>query len=101
MYVNLSRPAGFRRILLFVAIYRGAPNWAAVDAVVTLYPTAGPQIEVRLDSTQDTAHTCAVAMLSSDGTTVSARPEIEYVAGFQADLDTMQSWACSEGVSPP
>ena len=46
MHVNLARPEQFRRVLMFAMIYRGAPNWAAVDAVVTLFPTAGPQVEV-------------------------------------------------------
>ena len=50
MHVNLGDPSAFRRILIFAMIYDGAPNWAAVDGVVTLYPTNGPEVEVRLDS---------------------------------------------------
>lgn len=50
MHINLARPELFRRILIFAFIYEGVPNWAAADGVVTLFPTAGPQIEVRLDS---------------------------------------------------
>ncbi len=38
MHINLDRPEMFKRILIFAMIYDGAPNWAAVDGVVTLYP---------------------------------------------------------------
>lgn len=92
MHVNLARPEQFRRILVFAMIYQGAPNWAAVDGVVTLFPTSGPQVEVRLDSAEDKARICAVALIESDGKTVSVQREVKYVSGSQADLDKLYDW---------
>lgn len=92
MHVNLARPEQFRRILVFAMIYQGAPNWAAVDGVVTLFPTSGPRVEVRLDSTEDKARICAVALIESDGRTVSVQREVKYVTGSQSNLDKLYGW---------
>ena len=73
-------------------IYQGAPNWAAVDGIVTLFPTTGPRVEVRLDSAENNARICAVALIESDGRTVSVQREVKYVQGTQAVLDEMYGW---------
>ena len=38
-----------KRALVFAFIYRGAPNWAATDGVVTVNMPDQPPVEVRLD----------------------------------------------------
>ncbi|WP_282776383.1 MULTISPECIES: tellurium resistance protein [unclassified Nocardia] len=90
--INLERPEVFRRILVFAMIYQGAPNWAAVDGVVTMFPTAGPQVEVRLDSAVEGARICAIALLTSSGQGVTVQREVDYIRGNQADLDRAYGW---------
>ncbi|MDI9917062.1 tellurium resistance protein [Rhodococcus sp. IEGM 1379] len=92
MHVNLADPSVFRRILIFAMIYDGAPNWAAVDGVVTLYPTSGPEVEVRLDSASNQARICAIALIQSSGQGVSVTREVQYIDGSQSDLDRAYSW---------
>lgn len=92
MHVNLADPSVFRRILIFAMIYDGAPNWAAVDGVVTLEPTTGPQVEVRLDSASNQARICAIAFIQSSGQGVSVTREVQYINGSQSDLDRAYSW---------
>lgn len=92
MHVNLADPSVFRRILIFAMIYDGAPNWAAVDGVVTLYPTNGPEVEVRLDSASNQARICAIALIQSSGQGVSVTREVQYINGSQSDLDRAYSW---------
>ncbi|NGP04359.1 tellurium resistance protein [Rhodococcus sp. 14C212] len=92
MRIDLGRPERFRRILIFAMIYEGAPNWAAVDGVVTLTPPSGPQIEVRLDSPNNGARICAIAMLQNTGREISASRLVEYVDGSQSDLDRAYGW---------
>ncbi|GGL31524.1 TerD family protein [Nocardia jinanensis] len=92
LHINLADPAAFRRILIFAMIYEGAANWAAVDGVVTMYPTSGPQIEVRLDSAVDGARICAVALLTDTGGGLTVQREVEYISGGQADLDRAYQW---------
>ncbi|MFC6010827.1 TerD family protein [Nocardia lasii] len=92
LHINLADPELFRRVLIFAMIYDGAPNWAAVDGVVTMFPTSGPQIEVRLDSSAADARICAIALLTNTGQGLTVQREVNYVAGNQADLDRAYSW---------
>lgn len=92
MRINLAQPERFRRILIFAMIYEGAANWAAVDGVVTMYPTSGPPIEVRLDSPVNGAAICAIAQVYYAGGALHVNREVNYIRGGQADLDRTYSW---------
>lgn len=92
MHINLARPELFKRILIFAMIYDGAPNWAAVDGIVTLFPTSGPQIEVKLDSTSDSARICSIALLENGKQGITVTRQVEYIQGSQADLDKKYGW---------
>lgn len=92
MHINLARPDVFKRILIFAMIYDGAPNWAAVDGVVTLFPTAGPQVEVRLDSASNSARICSIALIENTKNGITVTREVEYIQGSQADLDKKYNW---------
>ncbi|MFC3964469.1 TerD family protein [Nocardia jiangsuensis] len=97
LHINLERSEAFRRILIFAMIYEGAANWAAVDGVVTMYPTSGPQIEVHLDSAVSGARICAIALLANTGQSMTVQREVEYVTGNQADLDRAYGWGLRWG----
>ncbi|WP_227997672.1 TerD family protein [Nocardia australiensis] len=92
MHINLARPELFRRILIFAFIYEGVPNWAAADGVVTLFPTSGPQIEVRLDSPVSGARSCAIALLQNQGTGITVQREVNYINGSQRAIDEAYRW---------
>jgi tellurite resistance protein TerA len=92
MFIDLSRVNEIRRILVFAFIYEGVPNWASADGVVTLYPSAGPEIEVRLDESDPSAPTCAIAMLENSGGELVVRREVRYIRGGQADVDRAYGW---------
>nr|WP_306360178.1 tellurium resistance protein [Nocardia sp. CC227C] len=92
LHINLARPEAFRRILIFAMIYEGAANWAAVDGVVTMYPTSGPQIEVRLDSAVEGARICAIALVTNTGRGLTVQREVNYITGNQSDLDRAYGW---------
>jgi tellurite resistance protein TerA len=92
LFINLAHATSMRRVLIFAYIYEGAPNWAAADAVVTLYPPAGPQIEVRLDEPRPGARTCAIALLTPSQGDLSVRREVRYIEGTQVALDQAFGW---------
>jgi tellurite resistance protein TerA len=92
MFIDLSRVAEIRRILVFTFIYEGVPNWASADGVVTLHPASGPEIEVRLDEPDPAAPTCVIAMLENQGGDLVVRREVRYVRGGQADVDVAYGW---------
>lgn len=87
LHISLADIRQFRRILIFAYIYEGAPNWSAANGVVTLFPTAGPQVEVRLDSADNQATSCAIAMLHSNGHELTVTREVRYIRGSQQQVD--------------
>lgn len=92
MFIDLSRVAEIRRILVFTFIYEGVPNWASADGVVTLYPASGPEIEVRLDEPDSSSPTCVIAMLENKGGEMVVHREVRYIRGGQADVDAAYGW---------
>jgi len=92
MFIDLSRINEIRRILVFAFIYEGVPNWASADGVVTLFPSSGPEIEVRLDESDPSAPTCVIAMLENTGGELVVRREVQYIRGGQADVDRAYGW---------
>lgn len=92
LFINLERPDRFKRILVFAMIYEGAANFAAVDGIVTMYPTSGPQVEVRLESPDGDARICAIALLQYTSSGLSVQREDRYINGSQSALDKAYDW---------
>jgi tellurite resistance protein TerA len=92
LFVDLRDASKIKRILVFAFIYEGVPNWAAADAVVTLHPVSGPEIEVVLDEHDDRSPMCAIAQIVSDGREISVQREVRYVQGGQQALDEAFGW---------
>jgi tellurite resistance protein TerA len=92
LFINLAYTASIRRVLVFALIYEGAANWAAAAGVATLFPAAGPQIEVVLDEARDGTRMCAIALLEQTGGELSVRREVNYIQGTQSALDRAYGW---------
>ena len=92
LFVDLRAAAKIKRILVFAFIYEGVPNWAAADAVVTLHPVSGPEVEVGLDEHDDKSPMCAIAQIVSDGREITVQREVRYVQGGQQALDEAFGW---------
>ena len=61
LWINLDHAYSIRRVLVFAYIYEGAASFDYAQGVVTVFPAAGPQIEVRLDDPAGGARFCAIA----------------------------------------
>ncbi|RFU19283.1 TerD family protein [Geodermatophilus marinus] len=92
LLIDLRHTAHIRRILVFALIYQGVPNWGAADAVVTMHPASGPQVEVRLDEPDPRARICAVAQFANEGGQLVVHREVRYVHGGQDVLDRRYGW---------
>ncbi|MGW0664813.1 TerD family protein [Streptodolium elevatio] len=77
--VNLDRTAEIKRLLIFVAVYQGAESFAGLDGVATLYPPAGPPVEVRLDECTVPAPVAAIALIENIGGELVVRREAKYI----------------------
>jgi tellurite resistance protein TerA len=92
LFVNLQYAANINRVLVFAMIYSGAANWAAANAVVTLFPVAGPEVEIRLDEHDPSSRMCAIAMLENVRGELQVRREVRYIQGSQSTLDRTYGW---------
>lgn len=92
LLVNLDHLDRIKRVLIFAYIYEGAPNWAAANGVVTMFPQGAQPVEVRLDDVGGSSKSCAIAMLSNDGGALRIDREVRYFPGVQQDLDTAYGW---------
>jgi tellurite resistance protein TerA len=92
LLIDLKYTHLIRRILVFAFIYEGVPNWAAANAVVTMFPASGPPIEVLLDEHDPGAPTCAIALFHNEGGQLMVNREVRYVRGGQDVLDATYGW---------
>jgi tellurite resistance protein TerA len=96
MFVNLTDPSVFRRILIFADIYEGSPNWAAVDGVVTVESQFGPPIEVRMDSEKNSLRTASIVLIDVGGHGVHVTRAVEYFSGGDK-MDKHFRWGLNWG----
>ncbi|WP_370110049.1 Tellurium resistance [Streptacidiphilus sp. MAP12-33] len=92
MYIDMDKREQFKRLLIFVYIYDDTPAFDRTHAVVTLFPTSGPRIEVRLEERAAQARSCAVLLMENKGGEFVITREVRYVYGFQAELDRLYGW---------
>jgi len=92
LLIDLRHTQSLRRVIVFALIYEGVPNWGAADAVVTMFPASGPQIEVRLDEHDPRARICAIALLQNQGGELVVNREVRYINGGQDLLDQAYGW---------
>jgi uncharacterized protein involved in tellurium resistance len=89
LYVNLDHRESIKRLLVFVYIYDQTPAFDRTQAVVTLFPTSGPRVEIHLDERHPQARSCAVVMIENVKGEMIVRREVRFVYGFQAELDRL------------
>lgn len=79
LLINGDRVDQIKRALIFAFIYKGAPNWAATDGVVTIRMPDQAPIEVRLDQGGNEMM-CAIAMIENRGGNLQVTKLAEYFA---------------------
>ena len=77
--VNLDHKQDFRRILVFVTIYRGASSFADLHATVTLRPQHGAAVDFSLDECTVPSTVCALALLTNTGGDLVVQREARYL----------------------
>ncbi|WP_344531644.1 Tellurium resistance [Streptomyces albiaxialis] len=97
IYVNLDHKDEIKRLLFFVYIYDGTPAFDRTHAVLSLFPSNGPRVEVALDERAPQARSCAVLLMENNKGELSVRREVRYVYGFQAELDRLYGWGLQWG----
>ncbi|WP_255951514.1 TerD family protein [Streptomyces odontomachi] len=97
IFINLDHREDIKRLLVFVYIYDQTPAFDRTHAVVTLYPSNGPRIEISLDERAPQARSCAVFSIENIKGELTVRREVKFVYGFQAELDRLYGWGLQWG----
>lgn len=97
IYINLDQRDEIKRLLVFVYIYDGTPAFDRTHAVVTLYPSNGPRVEIALNERAPQARSCAVVLIENNRGELTVRREVKYVYGFQSELDRLYGWGLQWG----
>ncbi|MFI7355702.1 TerD family protein [Streptomyces avidinii] len=79
LMINLDHAAEIKRLLVFVVIYSGATSFAGLRGVATLYPPAGPPIEVLLDECTVPSPVAAIALIENVRGELIVRREAKYL----------------------
>ncbi|MES2321711.1 MAG: TerD family protein [Pseudomonadota bacterium] len=79
LLINGDHFNDIKRALIFAFIYKGAPNWAATDGVVTINMPDQAPVEVRLDQGGNQMM-CAIAMIENRSGSLQVTKLAEYFA---------------------
>ncbi|GKX50287.1 TerD family protein [Budvicia aquatica] len=91
LHINGSQWKNIDEVLVFAFIYKGVPNWAQTDGVVTIHmPGQGP-IETRLTEGQNRNGMCAIARLVNNNGAISIERINQYFSGHK-DMDNAFRW---------
>ncbi|MEV0846020.1 Tellurium resistance [Streptomyces sp. NPDC049954] len=97
VYVNLDQRDAIKRLLVFVYIYDQTPAFDRTHALVTLYPSNGPRVEINLDERAPQARSCAVFRMDNLKGEIVVHREVRFVYGFQEELDRLYGWGLQWG----
>lgn len=97
IYVNLDQRDAIKRLLVFVYIYDQTPAFDRTHALVTLYPSNGPRVEINLDERAPQARSCAVFRMDNHKGEIVVHREVRFVYGFQEELDRLYGWGLQWG----
>ncbi len=75
--INGAQWSNINKIVIFVLLYEGVPNWAATDGIVTLHVPDHPLVESRIDG-ESNSRVCAVAVLENDSGRLKMTQENKY-----------------------
>lgn len=94
LFINMDHSAHFQRLLIFVLLAGGADDITQVSAAVTLYPTSGPAMELRLNGPSPVSlpKSCAAVLIQRSGPDFALRTEARYFSGFQSEIDKAYGW---------
>lgn len=98
LFINMDHSAHFQRLLIFVLLAGGSDDLTRVGAAVTLYPTSGPALELRLDAPSPggtnggRAKSCAAVLIQRAGTEFMLKTEGKFFPGYQSEIDKAYAW---------
>lgn len=92
--INGDKLAEFKRILIYAYIYEGVAKWQDVDGVITIKAldlAEQPDIEIKLDNSEDGKNVCAIALIDNNGNNFEINPQVKYFSSHE-EMDKDFNW---------
>lgn len=89
--INGAKWDDIAEVVIFAFIYKGVPNWAKTDGVVTLQLPEQPPIETRLNAEGGSQSMCAIARLENINNTLKVERLNAYFGGHEP-MDKAYGW---------
>lgn len=89
--INGEHWEAIRRILVFINVYDGVPDWQLAAPSLLLMMPEQPSIDIRIDAGRNDRRICAIALLENDRGKLTAMRKVEYFAD-QQELDERFGW---------
>lgn len=95
VFINGNKISAIKRILLYTFIYEGVPNWSQTDGIVTIKPSNGENIVIKLDEHDNSKIMCALALLENvKDETFGIERVVKYFDGHEP-MDRAFNWGLS------
>lgn len=91
LHINGQQWKTFKRILVFAFIYKGIPNWAKTDGVVTIHVPNEPPLEIPMTEGSNSKGMCAVVLLENLNGALQVNREVRYFKGHK-EMDQAYNW---------
>ncbi|GAB7191279.1 hypothetical protein NUM3379_19860 [Kineococcus sp. NUM-3379] len=92
LLLDLRHVDALRRMVLFATGRRRSPDWAALDAVLTVRLPTGERLRVALEPPPGPALSCAVVSVHNVGGDLVLRRELDYLDGPQRAVAEAYGW---------
>ncbi|PPK95365.1 tellurite resistance protein TerA [Kineococcus xinjiangensis] len=92
LLLDLRHVDVLRRMVLFATGRRGAPDWASLQAILSLRLPTGERLETALEPPGSPAASCAVVSVHNVGGDLVLRRELEYLDGPQRAVAEAYGW---------
>lgn len=94
LQINGDMIAEIRDIFIFAFIYDGVPNWSATDGVVRLFIPGQPEIETRLEGSDNSCGMCAIARVFNENGRTGVEKLDRYFRSHK-EMDRAFGWGFS------
>ena len=91
LYINGEKWDEIEEVLIFTFIYKGVPNWAETDGVVTLHMPDQPPVETPLSEGNKQGRMCAIARLVNNNGQLKIERVNQYFKGHKF-MDEAFGW---------
>ncbi len=84
LHLNKQHWSKFKRLLIFAYIQEGSPNWAAIEAALTIEVEGETPLQIQLLEGSRVSNVCAIVLLENQADGLMVTRQARYFSGHKA-----------------